>query len=105
MRRVVVTGVNRGLGLEFTRQLLAAGDEVVATVRQPKKADDLHKLVTTSGGRGTVIRLDVLQVNAVGPVLVTQALAPLLAAARGAIVVNLSSGLGSLERATARGNV
>jgi len=160
MRRVVVTGANRGLGLEFTRQLLAAGDGVVATVRQPKKADDLNKLVATSGGRGTVVRLDVgdpadvaaaalhigerfeavdllinnagiwsatgqperasagaltelrpepvlevLQVNAVGPILVTQALAPLLAAARGAIVVNLSSGLGSLERATARGNV
>src|SRR2546421_4620046 len=59
MRRVVVTGANRGLGLEFTRQLLAAGDEVVATARQPKTADELNKLVSTSGGRGTVVRLDV----------------------------------------------
>jgi NAD(P)-dependent dehydrogenase (short-subunit alcohol dehydrogenase family) len=44
MRRVVVTGANRGLGLELSRQLLAAGDEVVATARQPKTADDLNKL-------------------------------------------------------------
>ena len=50
MRRVVVTGANRGLGLEMTRQLLAAGDEVVATARQPKTADELDKLVSTSGG-------------------------------------------------------
>ena len=59
MRRVVVTGANRGLGLEFARQLLAAGDEVVATARTPKTADALNKLVSTSGGRGTVVRLDV----------------------------------------------
>ena len=59
MRRVVVTGANRGLGLEFTRQLLAAGDEVVATARDPKLADELQKLATTSGGRVTVVRLDV----------------------------------------------
>ena len=160
MRRVVVTGANRGLGLELTRQLLAAGDEVVATAREPKKADELHKLAATSGGRGTVVRLDVsdpaevdaaalqigerfdavdvlinnagiwaatgeperasagplaelrpepvlevLQVNAVAAILVTQALAPRLAAARRAVVVNLSSGLGSLERTTGRGNI
>jgi NAD(P)-dependent dehydrogenase (short-subunit alcohol dehydrogenase family) len=160
MRRVVVTGANRGLGLEFTRQLLAAGDEVVATARQPKTADELNKLVSMSGGRGTVVRLDVddpdevaaaalqigerfdavdllvnnagvwsapgqpervsagalaelrpepvlevLRSNAVGPILVTQALAPLLAAAGRATVVNLSSGLGSLTKAVSRGNI
>jgi NAD(P)-dependent dehydrogenase (short-subunit alcohol dehydrogenase family) len=59
MRRVVVTGANRGLGLELTRQLLAAGNEVVAAARQPKKAEELHKVVSRSGGRGTVVRLDV----------------------------------------------
>jgi len=58
MRRVVVTGANRGLGLELTRQLLAAGDEVVSTARQPETAHELHKLVATSGGRGRVVRLD-----------------------------------------------
>ncbi len=59
MRRVVVTGANRGLGLEFTRQLAAAGDDVVAGARQPKTADELNKLASTSGGRITVVQLDV----------------------------------------------
>jgi NAD(P)-dependent dehydrogenase (short-subunit alcohol dehydrogenase family) len=156
MRRVVVTGANRGLGLEFARQLLAAGDEVVGTAREPKTAEALNKLASTSGGRLMVVRLDVaepdevaavalqigerfdavdllinnagvwaapgqperlsagalgdlraepvldvLRINAVGPLLVTQALAPRLVGA----VVNLSSGLGSLARATGRGNI
>ncbi|HEV7865910.1 MAG TPA: SDR family NAD(P)-dependent oxidoreductase, partial [Acidimicrobiia bacterium] len=59
MSRVVVTGANRGLGLEFTRQLLAAGHEVVATARQPKKAEDLNKLAMKSAGRTLVVPLDV----------------------------------------------
>jgi NAD(P)-dependent dehydrogenase (short-subunit alcohol dehydrogenase family) len=49
--------------------------------------------------------LEVLRSNAVGPILVTQALAPLLAAAGRATVVNLSSGLGSLTKAVSRGNI
>jgi NAD(P)-dependent dehydrogenase (short-subunit alcohol dehydrogenase family) len=160
MRRVVVTGANRGLGLEFTRQLAAAGDEVVATARHPKTADDLHKLAAGSDGRVTVVGLEVgdpadveaaarhvgerfegvdllvnnagiwtapgrpdrassgpladlrpdavlevLRINAVAPLLVTQALAPCLAAAGRSVVVNLSSGLGSIEGTRARGNV
>ena len=60
-----MTGANRGLGLELTRQLLAAGDDVVATAREPKLDDDLQKLVTASDGRGTVVRLDVADPDAV----------------------------------------
>lgn len=41
---VVITGANRGLGLEFSRQFAAAGATVIATVRQPETADDLRKL-------------------------------------------------------------
>jgi NAD(P)-dependent dehydrogenase (short-subunit alcohol dehydrogenase family) len=59
MRRVVVTGANRGLGLEMARQLLRAGDEVVATARDPRLAEELTKVVAGSGGRGSVVRLDV----------------------------------------------
>src|SRR5438445_2873632 len=136
MRRVVVTGANRGLGLEFTRQLLASGDEVVATARHPQGADELVAAVEVSDGRGLVIAMDladpasiegaaarigerfaavdllvnnsgvwaaqgwpqrasagvlaglepeavleVLRVNSLGPLAVTKALAPLLAAA------------------------
>ena len=38
-RTVVVTGANRGLGLEFVRQLLARGERVVAGCRRPGHAD------------------------------------------------------------------
>jgi NAD(P)-dependent dehydrogenase (short-subunit alcohol dehydrogenase family) len=41
---VVITGANRGLGLEFSRQFAAAGATVIATARRPEDADDLRKL-------------------------------------------------------------
>lgn len=40
----LVSGANRGLGLEFARQLAARGDTVMATVRRPGAADDLARL-------------------------------------------------------------
>ena len=145
----LVTGANRGLGLEFTRQLLARGDRVVATCRQPGRATALNALAGEYPGRLHVLPLDVAEpkshaelarelplvlggddgkeparlglllnnagvlhsgerfghlgadnlehsfrINAMGPLLLTQALAPLLA--DGARVVNLSSRLGSI---------
>ncbi len=44
MARVLVTGANRGLGLEFAKQYAVDGWEVVATVRQPKEAKELLDL-------------------------------------------------------------
>lgn len=41
---VVVTGGNRGLGLEFCRQLRGLGAEVIATARDPRAAIDLRAL-------------------------------------------------------------
>ena len=38
---VLVTGANRGLGLEFTRQLQAKGYKVIGTARNPGKAAEL----------------------------------------------------------------
>ena len=42
--RVLVTGSNRGLGLEFVRQYAERGDEVMATCRQPDRAKELRAL-------------------------------------------------------------
>lgn len=40
----VVTGANRGLGLEFARQLSERGDDVIATARRPGEAEELAEL-------------------------------------------------------------
>lgn len=43
-RSVLLTGSNRGIGLEFARQLAARGDRVVATCRDPESAHELVEL-------------------------------------------------------------
>jgi NAD(P)-dependent dehydrogenase (short-subunit alcohol dehydrogenase family) len=58
-RRSLVTGANRGLGLEFVRQLLARGDHVIAACRHPGKATDLNHLAGEHPGRLHVLPLDV----------------------------------------------
>ncbi|MEN1971855.1 SDR family oxidoreductase [Luteimonas sp. MJ204] len=143
-RTTLVTGANRGLGLEFARQLLVRGDHVVAACREPGRATALNSLAGEHPGRLHVLPLDVadarsrtafaaelplvlgdggridlllnnagvlhsgerfgtlgeahlehsFRVNAMGPLLLTQALAPLLA--EGARVLNVSSRLGSI---------
>ncbi len=44
MPTVLVTGANRGIGLEFTRQYAAEGWQVVACCRKPGEADALKKV-------------------------------------------------------------
>jgi NAD(P)-dependent dehydrogenase (short-subunit alcohol dehydrogenase family) len=44
MPTVLITGANRGIGLELARQYAAAGWEVIACCRQPKEAEALKKL-------------------------------------------------------------
>jgi NAD(P)-dependent dehydrogenase (short-subunit alcohol dehydrogenase family) len=44
MATVLVTGSNRGLGLEFVRQYAADGWEVLAAAREPQKAKELKGL-------------------------------------------------------------
>ena len=146
----LVTGANRGIGLEFVHQLLARGDRVIATARHPGKANALNALAGEHPGRLHILPLDVadpraiaelqrelllvsddserdrldllvncagvlhsgerfgavdaailddsFRVNAMGPFLLTQALAPRLA--DGARVVNITSELGSIGSVT-----
>ena len=127
-RTALVTGANRGIGLEFVRQLLARGDRVIAACRHPGRATALNALGGEHPGRLHVLPLDVaseksraelvrelplvlgedgrldllinnagvlhsgerfgqlrqemledsLRINAIGPFLLAQALAPLL---------------------------
>ncbi|HUH89342.1 MAG TPA: SDR family oxidoreductase [Lysobacter sp.] len=58
-RHCLVTGANRGMGLEFVRQLLARGDRVISTCRQPGKALALNTLAGDHPGRLHVLQLDV----------------------------------------------
>ena len=44
MSRVLITGANRGLGLEFARQYAADGWDVIATSRSPEKSPELQQL-------------------------------------------------------------
>ena len=141
--RALVTGANRGLGLEFVRQLLAAGARVVAACRHPGRAHELTLQAAAHPGHLHVLPLDVarpatigelvretalvfdgldllvnnagmlvagerfgaveaesleasFRTNAAGPLLLTQALAPLLARGERPRVGNVSSVLGSI---------
>ncbi len=60
-RNCLVTGANRGIGLEFVRQLLARGEHVVAACRHPGKATALNGLAGEHPGRLHVLPLDVAE--------------------------------------------
>lgn len=131
MALAVVTGANRGIGLELCRQLKSRGDDVVAVCRNSSK--ELDKLaVRVEGGvdvadasavaelrrRLEGVKIDLLvnnagileaggfsdldfdgverqlRVNAIAPLRVTHALAPLLR--EGGKVVIITSRMGSM---------
>jgi NAD(P)-dependent dehydrogenase (short-subunit alcohol dehydrogenase family) len=145
MAQYLVTGANRGIGLEFVRQLLGRGDRVIAACRHTARASELNRLSGQYPGHLRVLPLDVAEqksidelvreidmlelgidvlinnagvltegevfgkvdsktlmqafaTNAQGPFLLTQALAPRMT--DGGKVVAISSGLGSIARAT-----
>src|SRR5205807_991585 len=61
MPTVLLTGASRGLGLEFTRQYAAAGWRVIATCRDPERADALRAVA----GSVEIHRLDAADFAAV----------------------------------------
>jgi NAD(P)-dependent dehydrogenase (short-subunit alcohol dehydrogenase family) len=65
MPQALVSGANRGLGLEMTRQLLVRGDRVVAACRHPGRALDLTRLAAQHPGRLHVIPLDLMDTRSI----------------------------------------
>jgi NAD(P)-dependent dehydrogenase (short-subunit alcohol dehydrogenase family) len=145
MAQYLVSGANRGIGLEFVRQLLGRGDRVIAACRHTDRASELNRLSGQYPGHLKVLPLDVAEqrsidelareidmlelnidvlinnagvlaegevfgevqseklmqafaTNAQGPFLLTQALASRMNDA--SKVVAISSGLGSIARAS-----
>lgn len=65
METVLITGANRGLGLEFCRQYAEAGWKVLACCRDPGAADALNGLAGRHPGAVEVLALDVADFQAV----------------------------------------
>lgn len=64
MATVLVTGANRGLGLEFARQYIDDGWGVIATCRDPDSATQLRRLAAQHAG-SEIRRLDVTDFDAI----------------------------------------
>jgi NAD(P)-dependent dehydrogenase (short-subunit alcohol dehydrogenase family) len=58
MPSTLITGANRGLGLEFARQYLADGWQVYAACRDPDSASELRRLADTSSHKLQILALD-----------------------------------------------
>ncbi len=139
-RSVLITGANRGIGLELARQYSQSGWRVIGTARTPGNATELSNLDNTRvlqldvtdqdsvarfaaelgdepidmliNNAGVLpmmnsvpsIDLDVfsniLAVNTVGPVRVTQAMLPNLRAGKLKKIINITSNLGSIAENT-----
>jgi NAD(P)-dependent dehydrogenase (short-subunit alcohol dehydrogenase family) len=145
---ILVTGSNKGIGLEICRQLAQAGYHVILSARSAdrgqtavaalakgglkvdflqldtadetsirnaaaelqKRLKALNVLVNNAAildtWQGTILNAtaadirDTFITNTLGPILLTQALVPLLEAGRPARVVNVSSQLGSVANMT-----
>lgn len=149
MESILVTGANRGLGLEWCRQYAEAGWRVYATCRYPETAVELHALAqrhphlslhrldVTSSEHCAALRAELaatpidvlvnnagvylekyapdgairyddwlltLEVNTLGAVRVTEALAHNVARSQRRLVVAVSSHMGSIADISAPGS-
>src|SRR5262249_61296982 len=74
----LITGANRGLGLEFARQYLADGWRVYAACRDPDSAFELHSLADTSDHQLRIMPLDVTDSATIKAAAIEQAIDLLL---------------------------
>lgn len=137
MSTVLITGANRGIGLELTRQYAAAGWDVIACCRKPKEATALlklkgnievkaldvakpasiAKLAAALKGRAIDVLLNnagilgrrvgfgkaeskeflaIMQVNALGPLLMTEAFWGHVKRSKEKKIASITSGMGSI---------
>ena len=151
MPTVLITGANRGIGLEFARQYATDGWDVFASCRNPKAAKELANLARSSGDKVTVLAMDVtdgesvrsaarqfgngaidllvnnagisglsgqrtghidyenwaqvLDVNSMGPMRVTEAFVDHIARSERRLIVTITSGMGSITDNTSGGSI
>ena len=65
MKTIFLTGANKGLGLEFTRQYLEQGNRVIATCRNKGKASELMSLVTRYHGFLEIFHMDLADFDSI----------------------------------------
>ncbi len=122
----LITGANKGIGLETARQLAARGMTVLLGARDVSRGTDAERElkliaaaaafvdaeyghldvlvnnagIATMGGAPSATSLDgfrtILETNVLGVIAVTNAMLPLLRRAPGARIVNVSSEVGSV---------
>jgi len=60
MNRILITGANRGLGLELVRLYAARGDRVFAGCRSPEHDAELKDLSAQSNGQVSILPLEIM---------------------------------------------
>jgi NAD(P)-dependent dehydrogenase (short-subunit alcohol dehydrogenase family) len=150
MPTILITGANRGLGLEFARQYAADGWTVIAACRDPQAASALQALAADGAGRIRIIAMNVadtasvkaaaaalagepidillnnagvgspagktlgsldyaawlkvLDVNALGPARVVEALVENVAKGERRLILTITSRMGSIDDNTSGGS-
>ena len=151
MPSTLITGANRGLGLEFARQYFADGWRVYAACRDPASASKLRRLADGSDDRLRILAMEVtdpasihaaatqldgqaidlllnnagiigprgqtignidyeawanvLAVNTMGPMRVSEAFVEHVARSEQKLIVTLTSGMGSIADNTSGGSI
>jgi NAD(P)-dependent dehydrogenase (short-subunit alcohol dehydrogenase family) len=101
MPSTLITGANRGLGLEFARQYLADGWQVYAACRDPGSASELRRLADASDHKLRIIALD--GTDSMSVKALTEAFVDHVARSERKLVATLTSGMGSITDNTSGG--
>ena len=59
MKKILITGASRGIGLELSKQYLELGCSVIATCRYPQKANALMILKKENPQKIDILSMDV----------------------------------------------